>query len=260
MSAHGCNMSGLGHDNSVVATVDPTRLAEIFVGLATYGVAMDSARAARDPARVGLQREALDRVVSLAVLHRDQFTCQWCRSSRYRRRDDGVALEVDHILPWSAGGADHPVNLRTLCESCNQGRSNRVSDLDRRARPIALLCRRCNPLATGEHPTVAAYCLVCRAPGSAPYQGHLLVGGAVPEVGIPAQRDGDEDYVELDGRRPGAAQAAQLLTQRVIAQTATCPWCSAIVGGACVGVDGYPLVRSTAHPARLELALVQGGR
>ena len=161
-------------------------------------------------------------------------------------------------MPWSADGADHPVNLRILCEPCNQGRSNRLSDLDRRALPIALLCRRRDPLTTGEHRIIAAYCLVCRAP----YQGHMLVGGAVPSVGIPARRDGDEDYAELDGRRPGAAEAAQSLTQRVLAQTVTCSWCSVVAGAACVGADGYPLVRSPAHPARLELALAlaQGGR
>jgi hypothetical protein len=30
------------------------------------------------------------------------------------------ALEVDHIVPKSAGGSDDPENLRLLCRSCNQ--------------------------------------------------------------------------------------------------------------------------------------------
>jgi 5-methylcytosine-specific restriction endonuclease McrA len=59
-----------------------------------------------------------------AVLARDKWKCLSCgRSSK----EDGVLLEVDHIIPRSKGGSDHMSNLQTLCKKCNIGESNRDS-------------------------------------------------------------------------------------------------------------------------------------
>ena len=38
---------------------------------------------------------------------------------------DGALLEADHILPRSLKGPTDIDNLQTLCERCNQGKSNR---------------------------------------------------------------------------------------------------------------------------------------
>ncbi|GAC1471552.1 MAG: hypothetical protein NVSMB9_17860 [Isosphaeraceae bacterium] len=57
------------------------------------------------------------------VLARDEWTCQSCG----RKPQDGVTLQVDHIVPRSKGGADLLVNLQTLCKKCNIGKSNRDS-------------------------------------------------------------------------------------------------------------------------------------
>jgi HNH endonuclease len=66
-----------------------------------------------------------------AVLARDQWTCCSCGRSA---RQDGVLLEVDHILPRSRGGSNAMDNLQTLCRKCNQGKSHRDStDLRRDA-------------------------------------------------------------------------------------------------------------------------------
>lgn len=47
------------------------------------------------------------------VLARDNWTCCSCgRSSK----EDGITLEVDHILPRSKGGTDDLNNLQTLCK------------------------------------------------------------------------------------------------------------------------------------------------
>ena len=52
------------------------------------------------------------------VLARDNWTCCSCgRSSR----EDGITLEVDHIIPRSKGGTDDLENLQTLCKKCNIG-------------------------------------------------------------------------------------------------------------------------------------------
>jgi hypothetical protein len=58
------------------------------------------------------------------VLARDKWKCLSCGRSA---REDGVLLEVDHIIPRSKGGSDEMSNLQTLCKKCNLGKSNRDS-------------------------------------------------------------------------------------------------------------------------------------
>lgn len=62
------------------------------------------------------------------ILERNGFTCQQCGSAagdpdpyNPNRR---VRLHVDHIIPISQGGTDNRDNLRALCSTCNQGKSN----------------------------------------------------------------------------------------------------------------------------------------
>lgn len=59
-----------------------------------------------------------------SVLARDSWTCCSCgRSSK----EEGITLEVDHIIPRSKGGTDDSGNLQTLCKKCNVGKSNKDS-------------------------------------------------------------------------------------------------------------------------------------
>lgn len=55
------------------------------------------------------------------VLKRDGFRCQICGHSQ----NDGIKLHVDHIMPISKGGRTVMSNLRTLCEACNEGKSDK---------------------------------------------------------------------------------------------------------------------------------------
>lgn len=55
------------------------------------------------------------------VFERDDFRCVACGASAL----DGAILHVDHILPRSKGGADTMENYQTLCQTCNEGKSNR---------------------------------------------------------------------------------------------------------------------------------------
>lgn len=66
-----------------------------------------------------------------SILARDNWTCCSCgRSSK----EEGITLEVDHIVPRSKGGNNDPSNLQTLCKKCNIGKSNRDdTDLRRKA-------------------------------------------------------------------------------------------------------------------------------
>ena len=54
------------------------------------------------------------------VLKRARFRCELCGTSA-----DVRALEVDHIVPRSKGGADGPDNLQALCYSCNSTKRDR---------------------------------------------------------------------------------------------------------------------------------------
>ncbi len=55
-----------------------------------------------------------------AVLSRDHFSCMAC--GRSPANQPGVALQVDHVVPWSRGGPTIESNLQTLCEQCNGGK------------------------------------------------------------------------------------------------------------------------------------------
>ena len=56
------------------------------------------------------------------ILNRDNFTCVLCGASAKQ----GVRLHVDHIIPIAKGGKSTPNNLRTLCERCNIGKSDKM--------------------------------------------------------------------------------------------------------------------------------------
>lgn len=52
-------------------------------------------------------------------------------------------LELDHIVPWSAGGPDISSNLRLLCSACNETRSNFRTESDEPATPVTRACDDC---------------------------------------------------------------------------------------------------------------------
>lgn len=57
----------------------------------------------------------------LAIYLRDGLACAYCGHSV----EDGASLSLDHVLPHSKGGSNHPSNLVTCCERCNKSRGNR---------------------------------------------------------------------------------------------------------------------------------------
>ena len=76
------------------------------------------------------ERAPLNWWTRAAVLDRDRARCQWCHN--------GGRLEVDHLIPWSAGGSNATDNLRTLCVTCNQIRSDQRADYAM-ARPLLVM-------------------------------------------------------------------------------------------------------------------------
>lgn len=89
------------------------------------------------------------------VYQRDNFRCLQCG-----RREN---LTLDHIVPWSAGGSDDVDNLRTLCWTCNEYRSNfHQPDENWRPLPVTFHCVDCGELELS-HPSVGpAFCWWCR--------------------------------------------------------------------------------------------------
>jgi hypothetical protein len=61
------------------------------------------------------------------VLQRDNFTCRACGKSP--ATVPGLTLHVDHKRPWSKDGETVIENLQTLCEACNLGKSDMLSNV-----------------------------------------------------------------------------------------------------------------------------------
>ncbi|MFF8716200.1 HNH endonuclease [Streptomyces sp. NPDC015184] len=55
---------------------------------------------------------------------RDRWTCQLCGGGipQLPVSNDSHNLSIDHIRPVSAGGSDHPSNVRAAHQACNKGR------------------------------------------------------------------------------------------------------------------------------------------
>jgi len=59
--------------------------------------------------------------VRFNVFKKCNYSCKFCG----RNVNDGVKLEVDHIIPKSKGGSNHIDNLQILCRECNIGKGNK---------------------------------------------------------------------------------------------------------------------------------------
>lgn len=71
-----------------------------------------------------MERQQLTPSLRYDIMKRDGFRCTICG----RTAEDGVKLHVDHIKPVSKGGLTVPENLRTLCQDCNLGKSDKYSE------------------------------------------------------------------------------------------------------------------------------------
>lgn len=72
--------------------------------------------------QIKVERSKMTDSLRYDIFKRDNFRCQICGSAQ----QDGVKLHVDHIVPVSKGGLTIKSNLRTLCDRCNMGKSNKM--------------------------------------------------------------------------------------------------------------------------------------
>lgn len=56
--------------------------------------------------------------VRFQVFERDKFKCQYCG----RGINDGVKLQIDHVIPRKQNGQNNISNYITACEDCNLGK------------------------------------------------------------------------------------------------------------------------------------------
>ena len=68
------------------------------------------------------QRSKMTKELRVAILRRDNWTCQICGNSKFK--EPNLLLEVDHIIPIAKGGKTEPNNLQTLCWKCNRKKSD----------------------------------------------------------------------------------------------------------------------------------------
>lgn len=71
-----------------------------------------------DPDYVSRARRHIPDSIRFAVYLRDGYRCLHCETTE--------ALSLDHIHPYSLGGADTIDNLQTLCRPCNSRKGARV--------------------------------------------------------------------------------------------------------------------------------------
>ena len=65
-----------------------------------------------------------------AIYARDEYTCQLCgkKCIQDENRVHADHITIDHIVPYSKGGAHTADNLRVACRSCNVKRGNRTEN------------------------------------------------------------------------------------------------------------------------------------
>jgi 5-methylcytosine-specific restriction endonuclease McrA len=130
------------------------------------------------------ERDTISRTVRRLVYQRDDWTCQNCGAvpnARDPHRRSG-ALHLDHIIPWSAGGSDRSDNLRTLCATCNETRSNYIDGHETPSLPITLKCTRClvlrdlrfKPWLSSDFERFDVYCATCERQSWAIKGWHIL--------------------------------------------------------------------------------------
>jgi hypothetical protein len=86
-------------------------------------VAVANAKATSKPVAESDQRD-IRLGLRYAILNRDSFRCVACGRSPATHL--GVALHVDHIMPFSKGGKTIAENLRSLCQDCNLGKGSKT--------------------------------------------------------------------------------------------------------------------------------------
>lgn len=66
-----------------------------------------------------MKRKYMTKADRFRILKRDNYTCRYCG----KNAEDGVKLEIDHVISLKDGGDNESENLITSCFNCNRGKS-----------------------------------------------------------------------------------------------------------------------------------------
>lgn len=110
----------LGVDKAAVARDVLARWAADEIGFAQC-LAEEEKKTEERELRAQIQRKQINRRTQNAVYARDGFKCKECGEEPGPEK-----LQVDHIIPVTAGGSNELSNLRVLCEDCNRAKSNKI--------------------------------------------------------------------------------------------------------------------------------------
>lgn len=64
-------------------------------------------------------RPKISQAIRRGIMERDGYRCQHCSATEQ--------LQIDHIVPWSKGGASTTDNLQVLCAPCNLSKKDKLS-------------------------------------------------------------------------------------------------------------------------------------
>lgn len=79
---------------------------------------------AKTTANAAKERRKMTPSMRFEVLRRAGFRCEACGADP--KKDRGVRLQVDHIIPVSKGGKSEYANLQCLCRDCNRGKGAKI--------------------------------------------------------------------------------------------------------------------------------------
>lgn len=72
------------------------------------------------------ESRSLSLSVRQQVTERDDYVCQRCQKHVTPMNEEGPNFQLHHVVPFSAGGPDHPDNLLTLCSNCHNDAHQRM--------------------------------------------------------------------------------------------------------------------------------------
>jgi 5-methylcytosine-specific restriction endonuclease McrA len=68
------------------------------------------------------RRKPMPRWLRGWIIDRDDATCYLCGLSCWPHE-----IHIDHVVPVSRGGDDHPSNLRVACRTCNMRKGKKMA-------------------------------------------------------------------------------------------------------------------------------------
>jgi hypothetical protein len=74
-----------------------------------------------------MSRSKISETIQEQIRLRANYLCEFCHADE---RWQYVKFTVDHLVPLSSGGNDHPDNLALACFHCNRQKTNKLVAID----------------------------------------------------------------------------------------------------------------------------------